>query len=176
MSNWKKIMVFSGNPPATFGWCPKFWMFLLLTFSRGNTTNKHKTFHYNWQDLVKANDEFAAEVERLYKVEEEQVNKIDNLENKIKQMEEKFISEKSKLKHKHHEEQNKSKAEIDQLKKSLNTSNEESVRLLENKKAVEDELSCSIEVNINEILLKEVREALNNRNNCEIRGIVPTGC
>ena len=49
-------------------------------------------------------------------------------------------------------------------------------QLLENKKAVEDELSCSIEVNILQILLKEVREAFNNKINCEIRGIVPTGC
>ena len=99
-----------------------------------------------FQDLIKANEEFATEVERLYRVEEEQVSKIGSLENQMKEMEKKFLSEKSKLKQKHLEEQNKSKTELEQLTKSLNTSNEESARLLEKKKSIEDELSCSIEV------------------------------
>ena len=51
-------------------------------------------------------------------------------------MEEKNVEEKEKL-----------VAEISDLKISLNNANEESVQLLAKKKSVEDELSCSIEVN-----------------------------
>ena len=50
------------------------------------------------------------------------------------------------MEEKHVEVENRLKAEIDELTISLNKANERSIQLLLDKKSVEDELSCSIEV------------------------------
>ena len=63
-------------------------------------------------------------------------------------MEEKFLVKKSIQDQKHVEVENRLKAEIDELTISLNKANERSIQLLLDKKSVEDELSCSIEVNL----------------------------
>jgi len=91
--------------------------------------------------IIKANDEFATEVGRLYKVEEEQVGQIESLQNQIKGLQDKF----SELKQEHLEEQNNLKTEIVDLTESLNSANGKSTRILEKVKSAEEHYYGSIE-------------------------------
>merc|ERR1712179_760455 len=100
-----------------------------------------KAWKKDEQALIKANDEFAAEVERLYNVEEEQAEEIENLQNQIQELQNKF----SELNEKHLEEENNLKTEIVHLTESLNTANGKSTRILDKVKSVEEQYSSSLE-------------------------------
>merc|ERR1712129_429335 len=92
-----------------------------------------------------ANEEFVSEVERLYRAEEEQMTEKENLEKQMKESKDKLEFENSLLIVKHQEEKEKLETEIDQLKQFWDTAVQESDKLRDDKKSVEDELSCSSE-------------------------------
>merc|ERR1719431_1378760 len=96
--------------------------------------NVDLTWKKEKQDLIKANDEFTTEVERLHKVEEEKIIEIENLQNQILELHAKF----SELNLKHFEKENKLMGQIVELTESLSTANEQSTRILEKVKSVEE--------------------------------------
>ena len=98
--------------------------------------------------MIKANEDFATEVERLSQVEKDQLKEIVNLESKIKNMEEEFLAETSRLDQEHQDEHKNLKTEILHLTQSLDISVTESTKLCAEKQAVEEEISGTIEVNI----------------------------
>ena len=106
-----------------------------------------------FQALIKANDEFAAEVERLYNVEEEQAEEIEGLQNQIKELQKMF----SVLNEKHLEEENNLKTEISHLTESLNNANGKSTQILDKVKSVEEQYSTSLEVSYIYSIVKILR-------------------
>jgi len=87
----------------------------------------------------------VSEVERLYRAEEEQLTEKENLEQQMKESKDKLEFENSLLIVKHQEEKEKLETEIDQLKQFWDTAVQECDKLRDDKKSVEDELSCSSE-------------------------------
>jgi len=105
-----------------------------LVLETKNLLLDQKAWKKDEQALVEANEEFATEVERLYSVEVDQVEEIGNLQNQLKESEEKFLVEKSLLNQKHLDDQNKWETEIARL-----------TQIIAKKKLVEEELTGSIE-------------------------------
>ena len=97
-------------------------------------TKVNLSWNIEKQDLMKANDELTTEVERLQKVEEEKDEEIETLKNQIIELHDKF----SVLNLKHLEEQNKLISEIDELTESLSIANDQSTRILDKVKSVEE--------------------------------------
>jgi len=106
---------------------------------------EQKAWKKDEQDLIRANEEFVSEVERLYRAEEEQLTEKENLEQQMKESKDKLEFENSLLIVKHQEEKEKLETEIDQLKQFWDTAVQECDKLRDDKKSVEDELSCSSE-------------------------------
>ena len=102
-------------------------------------------FSIIFQDLVHANEEFASEVEKLYKAEEEQIKEREILEREMKELEERLELEKSVLILKHQEEK-------EGLETQVSTAVQENDKLSAKNKSLEDEISCSHEVSFNNIL------------------------
>ena len=75
-------------------------------------------------------------MERLYSVEVEQIEEMENLQNQMKELEETFLVDKSVLNQKHLEEKHRWEKEIARL-----------TQIIAKKKLVEEELTGSIEVN-----------------------------
>jgi len=121
--------------------------------------NVDLTWKKEKQDLIKANDELTTEVKRLHKVEEEKIIEIENLQNQILELHEKF----SELNLKHFEEENKLMGQIVELTESLSTANDQSTRILEKVKFLEesyenDKIKFEAKINFLEESLSKEKE------------------
>ena len=93
--------------------------------------------------MIRANDEFATEVERLYQSEEELIKSKEICEKNIEDMKAKFEKE-AQL---HLEEKTHLEVDISRLSESLKETVAEKTVIKSEKEALEDEFSCSQEVN-----------------------------
>ena len=93
------------------------------------------------------NEEFATEVEKLYKVEEKHISEKDNLERQMQELQIKYQSEKNSQSSNLQDEKFKLESQVKKLTHSLETLKLDYQQLLENNKRKEKQLSTKQEVN-----------------------------